>query len=368
MPLRFSETVRYAMKKTIAVFLCLILLLSSGCALKKEQRFSAQFLGLFDTLTTVVGYAKSEEDFTALVEKLRARLEEYHKLYDIYNDYAGINNVKTVNDNAGIAPVKVDVRILELLKLMIRRNGETGGAVNVAMGAVLSIWHDYREAGLADPENAALPPMELLEAAAKHTSIGDIEIDEVNSTVYLKDPKMRLDVGSTAKGYAAEQVSLYAQSLGVTSLLLSVGGNVRAIGEKKEPDSNGDRRWNIGVQNPDKESEKTELFHLLVNDMAVVSSGVYERYYVVDGARYHHIIDPKTLMPATGYLQVTILSGDSGTADSLSTAVFNMNLGDGMRFINHMDGVEAAWVLLDGSIKFSDGFLRYVKEDINATP
>ncbi|HWS29475.1 MAG TPA: FAD:protein FMN transferase [Clostridia bacterium] len=349
------------MKKAIALFLCVLLLLACGCAVPAEQRYSAQFLGLFDTMTTIVGYAKSEEEFKALAEKLRAKLEEYHRLYDIYNDYDGVNNIKTINGNAGVAPVKVDPRIISLLKLMIERNAETGGAVNVAMGAVLSIWHDYREAGLADPENAKLPPMELLQDAAKHTNISDIVIDEENSTVYLRDPLMSLDVGSTAKGYATEQVALYADSLGVTSLLISVGGNVRAIGEKLEPDSDGDTRWNIGIQNPDKESEQTELMHVLVNDMAIVSSGVYERYYMVDGEKYHHIIDPDTLMPAANYLQVTILSADSGTGDSLSTAVFIMPIEEGKALLKSV-GAEAAWVKKDGSIEFTDGFLQYVKE------
>lgn len=348
------------MKKFVILLLCLALLLPYGCA-AKERRYSAQFLTLFDTVTTVVGYARDEAEFEALVEKLRARLKEYHELYDIYNDYPGVNNIKTINDNAGLNPVKVDARIIDLLKLMIGRNGQTHGAVNVAMGAVLKLWHDCREAGLNDPEHAKLPPMESLVEAQKHTNIGDILIDEANSTVFLRDPDMRLDVGSTAKGYAAEQVALYAKSLGVSSLLLSVGGNVRAIGEKLEPDSSGDTRWNVGIQNPDKESEQRELFHVLVNDMAIVSSGVYERYYVVDGVKYHHIIDPETLMPARRYLQVTILSPDSGTADSLSTAVFNMSVDEGKALLASM-GVEAAWVLPDGSVEFTDGFRAYLKE------
>lgn len=350
------------MKKFVAIFLVIMLLASSGCSLKREQRYKAQFLTLFDTVTTIVGYSDSEEHFGELAEKLRAKLFEYHQLYDIYNDYEGINNIKTINDNAGIAPVKVDSRIIDLLKLMIERNRETDGAVNVAMGAVLNIWHDYREAGLNDPETAELPPMKLLEEAAKHTNIADIIIDEQASTVYLKDPLMRLDVGSTAKGYATEQVALYAKSLGVTSLLLSVGGNVRSIGAKLEPDSTGDTRWNIGIQNPDKSSEQTELMYVLVNDAAIVSSGIYERYYVVDGAQYHHIIDPKTLMPSTNYAQVTILCKDSGTGDSLSTAVFNLSVEQGKKLLKTMDGVEAAWVLKDGTIEYTDGFLAYVQE------
>lgn len=350
------------MKRLTALFLCLALLFTCGCMSRVQRRYRAQFLTLFDTVTTITGYAENEAQFTELAEKLRAKLEEYHQLYDIYHDYEGVNNIKTINDNAGVVPVQVDRRIIELLKLMIERNRQTGGAVNVAMGAVLSIWHDYREAGLNDPENAQLPPMELLREAAGHTDIADIVIDETASTVYLKDPLMRLDVGSTAKGYATEQVALYAKGLGATSLIISVGGNVRTVGAKLEADSKGDTRWNIGIQNPDKASAQTEILHVLVNNAAIVSSGIYERYYVVDGVRYSHIIDPNTLMPSTNYLQVTILCGDSGTADSLSTAVFNLPLAEGKRLLARMDGVEAAWVLPDGGIEYTSGFSAYLKD------
>lgn len=350
------------MKKRTVIFLCILLALISGCSPRGPHRYKAQFFQLFDTLTTIVGYADSEEQFGEITEKLRAKLEEYHQLYDIYNDYEGINNLKTINDNAGIAPVVVDARIINLLELMIQRNQQTNGAVNVALGAVLSIWHDYREAGLDDPENAQLPPMALLEEAAKHTNIDAIIIDKPASTVYLKDPEMKLDVGSTAKGYATEQVALYAQSLGVESLLISVGGNVRAIGRKLVADSAGDTRWNVAIQNPDKSSPQTDLLSVMIEDASVVSSGIYERFYTVNGVQYHHIIDPQTLMPATRYAAVTILSGDSGTGDSLSTAVFVLPLEEGKRLIEGMEGVEAAWVMKDGSIEYSSGFRDYVKE------
>lgn len=366
MPLRFPNFkghIRVPMKKRTLSILCLLLLLFGGCAPRQPQRYTAQFFQLFDTLTTIVGYATSQEAFSETAEQLRAKLEEYHQLYDIYNDYPGVNNLKTINDNAGIAPVVVDERIISLLELMIQRNRETNGAVNVAMGAVLRVWHDYREAGLNDPEAAALPPMELLREAAKHTDISDIVIDKAASTVYLKDPAMRLDVGSTAKGYATEQVVQYAKSLGVESLLISVGGNVRAIGKKPAADERGESRWNVAIQNPDKSSPEPYLMSVLIEDMAVVSSGVYERYYIVEGQRYHHIIDPQTLMPATGYAAVTILSPDSATGDSLATAICILPLAEGKRIIEGMAGVEAAWVLPDGNIEYSSGFLGYVTAD-----
>ncbi len=351
------------MKKTMTACLCLILLLSAGCARTETKRYQAEFLSLFDTVTTIVGYSDSAAHFREFAEQVRSKIEEYHQLYDIYNNYEGINNVKTINDNAGIAPVKVDSKIIDMLQFAMDEYEATGGAVNVALGAVLSIWHDYRDAGLNDPENAELPPMEALREASRHTGMKDVIIDEAASTVYLRDPLLRLDVGAVAKGYAAEQVALYFEGQGVTSLLLSIGGNVRAIGEKLAGDSTGEKRWNIGIQNPDKSSPDTEIMHVLINGYSVVSSGIYERYYVVDGAQYHHIIDPATLMPADYFAQVTLLCRDSGQGDALSTAVFNMPLEQGRQYIDSLEGVEAAWVLKDGSIEYSDGFEAYLKAE-----
>lgn len=153
------------MKKLISAGLALLLTLISGCAKNEPHRYQAQFLSLFDTVTTIVGYADSEDDFKAFAEQVRAEIEQYHQLYDIYNDYEGVSNIKTVNDNAGIAPVKVDKRIIDLLLFAREEYDATGGAVNVALGAVLSIWHDYRDAGLDDPETAELPPMAKLQEA-----------------------------------------------------------------------------------------------------------------------------------------------------------------------------------------------------------
>ncbi len=117
----------------------------------QPRRFSdikASFLELFDTVTTVVGYAESEEEFSAEMNRFHDLLEEYHQLYDIYNDYEGVTNIKTINDNAGGDPVEVDQRIIDLLLFAKEMYGRTGGKTNVMMGSVLSIWHDAREYGI----------------------------------------------------------------------------------------------------------------------------------------------------------------------------------------------------------------------------
>ena len=204
-----------------------------------------------------------------------------------------------------------------------------------------------------------LPEMEELQAAAEHTDIHGIVIDEQASTVYLKDPKMSLDVGSIGKGYAVQKVAEYAkEELGVTSMLFSVGGNVCAIGG--HPDGTP---WRIGIQNPDVDSDQAYLQKVSVQDVSVVTSGNYQRYYEVDGKRYCHIINPQTLLPADTFSSVTVITPDSGIADALSTTLFNMSLEEGMQFVKEQDQVEAMWVSEDGTIAYSDGFEAYLTEN-----
>lgn len=332
----------------------------NACSKAEEKRYEASFLDVFDTMTTLVGYAKDKEEFTQYAQIIHDQLKEYHELYDIYNNYDGINNIKTINDNAGITPVKVDQKIIDLIKLSQQADRLTDDKINIAFGAVLSVWHKYRTDGLEDPYNAKLPPMEELKERAQHTNINDVIIDEAESTVYLKDPEMSLDVGAIAKGYATEMSSQYAQSKGFTNGMLSVGGNVRTFGSKLDSESK-DRSWRVGIQNPDVESKDKNLYVLNLKDYSLVTSGVYERYYTVDGKQYHHIIDPNTLMPADYFLSVSIVCKDSGMADALSTSVFNMPYEDGLMLIESLEDTEALWVLKDGSRKYSSDFNKFIK-------
>ncbi len=339
----------------------------SGCASapsaagEEPRRYTAVFYDVFDTVTQVIAYCDSEEEFGAQMDALHADLVTYHQLYDIYNDYEGVNNIKTINDNAGIAPVKADEKILALLELSVELYEPTGGKLPVAMGSVLAVWHDYREAAgeTASDEDNALPTQAELERAAAHCDIGDLIIDRAAGTVYLADPEMRLDVGSVGKGYAVEQVCRAAQARGLTSASVSVGGNLRSIGVKP-----GGAQWTGGIENPWDPSELYAAGSSIVaavycSDLALVTSGDYQRYYTVDGVRYHHIIDPDTLWPADYFTSVTILCPDSGLADCLSTGVFCMPLEEGLALIESLDGVEALWCTREGEVVRSSGFAQY---------
>lgn len=346
------------LKKFTAVVLTILLVLNlSACVSAKEekQRFEAQFLEVFDTMTTIIGYSDSKEEFTKQANSIHDNLLEYHRLYDIYNDYEGINNIKTINSQAGIAPVKVDRRIIDLLLFARKAYRTTNGQMNVALGAVLRIWHEHREAGIANPEQAMLPDMEQLREAAKHTDIDQMIIDEKNSTVYLQDPEMSLDVGGIAKGYATEQVARIAEKSGFTSGLISVGGNVRSIGVKADGTT-----WKVGIQNPFDENGQ-DISKVNLTNASLVTSGVYERYYIVNGKNYHHIIDPDTLYPAEYYSSVSILCPDSGKADSLSK-IFNMPFEEGLALVESLPDVEALWVFPDGHVEMSSHFKDFIAE------
>ena len=347
-------------KKLLAVTLAGIRAVSTAACSREPAltRYDAQFLQLFDTITSMVGYAKDKETFTAYAQELHDELEVYHQLYDIYHEYEGINNLKTINDNAGIEPVVVDGKIIDMLEFAKELNARTNGYFNVAMGSVLSIWHEYRTAGIDDPMTAELPPMEALEEAGKHMDINDVIIDKEASTVYLADADMSLDVGAIAKGYATEMVCRKLEEDGLTKALVSVGGNVRAIGTKDDGS-----KWKLGIQNPDLASDTKFLHMIAVADMSLVTSGDYQRYYTVDGVQYHHIVNPDTLMPWFEYDSVSILCKDSGMADALSTAVFNMKQEDGQALIESLDGVEAMWLYPDGSEKYSSGFQAYMEDE-----
>lgn len=319
------------------------------------EKYTASFWDVFNTKSDIIGFSTSEEKFKEQMALLKEKLDYYHKLYDIYEDYEGIANIKTINDNAGIAPVKVSREIIDLLLFSKEMYTQTNGQMNIAMGSVLKIWHNYREEGFDYPEKAKLPPMEELQQASAYCDIDAIEINVEESTVYIPDKNMSIDVGSIGKGYAVERVAEYAVELGMESLLLSIGGNICAVGTKPDGSS-----WTLGVQNPDLSSEEAHVCKVKVEDVSVVSSGNYQRYYMVDGKRYCHIIDGDTLMPADYFAAVTIICEDSGRADALSTAVFNMPVEDGQAFVNSLDGVEAIWVLHDGTLLYSDNFSEYV--------
>lgn len=340
------------MKRGLCILLAVCLLLG-GCAMSaqpEQKQYSATFLTLFDTVTAIVGRSDSKDEFEAEAQAIHDALLEYHQLFDIYNDYEGINNLKTVNNQAGISPVSVDSRIIALLKDCRTYNALTGGKVNVAMGSVLQLWHEARNDSVQDPVNAYLPEEEKLREAAMYTDLDCIEIDEEASTVFITDARVQLDVGAVAKGWAVQRVCEETPE----GLLISVGGNVFATGTKDETGT----PWVVGIQDPDGGDHY--LHTLYVTGGSVVTSGDYQRNFTVNGQLYHHIIDPETLYPSEYWRSVTILCPDSGLADALSTALFLLPQEEGQALLDKC-GARAMWVDRAGNLYYSPGFEKSIR-------
>ncbi len=330
-----------------AALSCLLLL--SGCtAGASKKQYTATFLDVFDTVTTITGLAESEEAFETSVHAIHNDLIRYHRLFDIYNDYDGIANLKTVNDAAGKEAVIVSSDIIDLLENCKNYYDLTGGMVNVAMGSVLALWHEARENANNDPQHAELPNENTLQSAALHTDIEKLRIDRENSTVFLADEEMQLDVGAVAKGWAAQKAAENAPA----GLLISVGGNVCATGPKTQ-----DTSWVVGINDPDGGDY---LHTIYVDTGSVVTSGDYQRYFTVDGKRYHHIIHPDTLQPAGDFRSVTVICTDSGLADALSTALFLLPYEEG-KALAEKNGVQVMWVTAEGTMLYTDGFSRLIR-------
>lgn len=342
----------------IGIFMLTGILLA-GCVKTRVslKEFSKQYLDYFDTFSSITIYAENEEQFQKYETLVYDLLKHYHQLFDMYEEYDGVANISTINEAAGLGRVTVEPELLELLERSEEMYDLTEGKVNPALGSVLQIWHEYRTRGLERPEKAQIPDYPQLLEAAEHTDFHEIQMEPEKCSIYIPDEKMQLDVGAVAKGYAADKICERLREEGVTSALVNLGGNVQTIGTKP----NG-KPWRVGVQNPDTASKTAYLHAIKLQDMALVTSGSYQRFYEVDGRRYHHIIDPDTLMPKDTFAGVTILTKDGMEADALSTAVFNMELETGKWLIESLPDTEAIWVYPDGTEVYSSGFEAYIDD------
>ena len=322
---------------------------------KVEPKGKVNFT-FFDTVSYVYSYAAdSQEQFDANCDGVFEILGEYHRLFDIYYEHSGVNNLKTLNLNAGGEPIAVDPKLIDFLLYAKELYATTGGEMNVMMGSVLSLWHDCREAADVSPADASIPAPEALSEAALHTDISLLEIDPEKGTVRSSDPKARIDVGALGKGYATERAAQYLRDNGAESYVLNIGGNIRIIGHK--PDGTG---WGTGIKDPAAPSQYA--LKLTIADTSCVTSGDYERYFFVNDTKYHHVIDKDTLMPSTYFSSVTVLTPNSGLADALSTALFSMSYEEGLALVTEIGNVDVLWIKSDGTQHMTPGLAALILE------
>ena len=304
--------------------LAVIAMLFSGCGSQKS-RCSRSFPELFDTVGTLTVYCGSQEEFDRLYSLALDELTRLDRLFDIYSEESGglsqLNREKSLKEPHG--------DILKLLELGRTMHKSSGGKLNIAIGSVISCWREAREQGV-------LPEESRLISLSEHCGIDSIELS--SDEIIITDPGVSLDVGAIAKGYACDKAAKLLILEGAASFALDLGGNVLTHGKKPEGD------WQIGIKDPDG----GVLMVLDMQDGSVVTSGDYERFYLVDGKRYSHIIDPETLYPPELYRSVTVICQSSAYADALSTALFCMELTSGLRLLEEYSA-RAVWVLADGS-------------------
>lgn len=305
------------MKKRLFCFaltFCLLLSFSS-CTYQNTSSTPSQceWYDLFDTYCTFTCYDDlSDEAFQDLSSGLHDFLYEFHKETDIYHDFEGTEGLYELNQRAGTAEgVTIGSQLMDFLTFAKKAYDTTQGRVNVMMGSVTSLWEKARE-------EKVLPDEEALREAGQHRDIGSLQLDPENGTALITDSAARIDVGALAKGWAGDMAKEYLKEKGVSHYLLNLGGNIVTHGK---PLGTGRDYFSIGVQDADAE-EGTYAETLSIQDKAVVTSGDYQRYVDIGGTRYHHLIDPDTLYPASYHHSVTVVCESSCMADMLSTALF----------------------------------------------
>ena len=327
-----------SIKRVAALILAALIALSlAGCAGTEAKKQTA--VGFYlDTVITLTAYVDD-------VSVLQDALDECGRYEKLLSRTVEGSDVWRIN-HAGGQPVQVSGDTLEILNTARQVSELSGGAFDVTIAPVSTMW-DFTSG------TAILPDEGALSRAAAMVDYTRVEID--GDTVALPEGMM-IDLGGIAKGYIADAVKAYLADRGVKSAILSFGGNVVAIGRK--PDG---KAWKVGIQ--DIDGKTGEYMLVSRNDGgSTVSSGIYERGFDVDGTWYHHILDPKTGWPVQNELaSVTIFSESSMWGDALATAAFALGAEGGAALIEGLDGIEALFIARDRSISYTSGAKAYIE-------
>jgi thiamine biosynthesis lipoprotein len=251
------------------------------------------------------------------------------------------SEIDKVNEMAGKSAVKVSADTFYVVETALRFASLSGGKFDLAIGAVARLWR------IGFPDARVPAPQEIASVLAL-VSWEDVVIDRAQSTVYLKKPGMVIDLGGIAKGYAADEAAAIFRKHGVKSALVSLGGNVYAVGQRGDGVA-----WTIGVQDPTGLAEYVGIVKSV--DETLVTSGAYERFLEVDGKRYHHILDPDTGYPSVSDLiSATIVTKKSIDADALSTSVFILGRSSGLELVKKA-GADAILIDKDNAVWVTPG-------------
>jgi thiamine biosynthesis lipoprotein len=318
----------------------LTLVLLTGCHKTQVPEKKSAVGFYFDTVITLSAYV--DDDIV-----LKEALDECARYDKLFSRTIEGSDIWLANNTTG--PVEVSPETVELLKLGQEYAVASYGAFDVTVEPETRLWNFE-----ADPPK--LPDAQALKEAATRVNYRKLEIS--GNVVTLPDD-MGLELGGVAKGFIADKLHKYLKDRGVISALINLGGNVLTVGRR----ATDDQPWVVGIQDP-KSAQGTNKLAIRAEDLSVVTSGNYERYFILDGVRYHHLLNPRTGWPVNeGLDSVTILSRSSATGDALSTACYVLGPEKGMALVKKYPGVEAIFIKSDGSVAMTDGAKALVVDE-----
>ena len=330
------------MLKLKNLFLPLILILVTtliGC--NKDTTSNSKVLSRTELfMGTVVTITLYDCNDSAILDKAFDRVAEIESFVSINNSGTELDKV---NDSAGISPIEVTPTTFEIVKKGLEYSKLSNGDFDITIGPLVKLWN----IGL---DNAKIPTQEEIDSVLPSIDYNLLELNEENHTIFLKNKNMMIDLGSIAKGYAADEISRILTENDVNSAIIDLGGNIYAHGIKPSG-----KDWNIGIQNPF--NNRGDIVGVLkTKNKTVVTSGIYERYIEKDGIKYHHLLNPHTGYPFENNIAgVSIVTDKSTDAAALSTIVFAKRLEEGLKFVETSPNVDAIFITTDNKVYITNG-------------
>jgi thiamine biosynthesis lipoprotein len=291
--------------------------------------------------------SEQQKKVLQLITEAFALCDDYEKILSKIIEDSDIYRI----NHAGGQGVEVESATIEVINKGLEYSRLSEGAFDITIGKVSDLWN-FQEMDDKGNRVGVIPEADVISEAMSHVDYNAVVVE--GNTIRLTDPAAELDLGGIAKGYIADKVAEFLEAKGVTSAVVDLGGNIVVIGEKGETLSNPvGTEFKVGIADPNSEG----LLGLLAcKDKTVVTSGTYERYFELDGKRYHHVLDTKTGYPVESDLvSATVICADPTDADALSTCCLVLGLNEASELINNMEGVEAVFITRDGELHFSSG-------------
>ncbi len=323
-------------KLTFYIALVGILAISTFFMFNKKVNIYSKTMYYLGTVNEVTIYTKSNE---AKANEILSKCENIIKDIDNkMNPYTISSDIYKINQSAGKKPIKISKDTFKVIKTSIQYCEVSNDSFDTTIGALVQLWN-------IGNENAKVPTQKEVNALLPYVDYKNIILDEKNSTVMLKNPKTKIDLGGIAKGYATDKVVEYLEDQKIEGAIINLGGNIFTLGTK-----DGKNKFNIGIQDPTK-PRGNSIGSITTTNNSVVTSGIYERYIEKDGIIYHHILNPKTGYPVENNLSsVTIISNSSINCDALSTTAFSLGLEKGLKLIKETPNTEAIFITKDKQI------------------